>query len=149
MRTHQQSLLSLLEVPNKIFGLSKALVESRTLMNGVAKEYEPGRDILVDRINEIAEQEDFAISNSGSQRISKDILDKWLQPGAKKHGPNLNGVICFCLATRDFSPLQPFFDALGLIVIREEEMKFLRVGKAKVKYDKAKEEMKKAEAPFK
>lgn len=118
-------------------------------MNTLAKDYEDGRDLLVDRMNEIAEQEDFVISNSGTQKITKDILDKWLQPSAKKWAPTMNGIVCFCLAVNSFKPLEPFFEALGLLVIRKEEMKFLRVGKAKVNMDKAREEMKQAEAPFK
>lgn len=149
MKTQQQSLLSLFKVPNKVFGLSKAITEIRVLMNSVAKDYEPGRDLLVDAINDVAAREDVPLTNAGAKSITKSQLDKWLQPTAKSHAPNFNAVFCFCLATNSFEPLEPIFDALGLTVIRKEDLRFFKLGRATVNYKEAREELKNAEAYFK
>lgn len=148
MQYHEQSLLSLLKVPNKVFGLAKAMTEIRVVMNAVAKDYEDGRDLLVDAINEVAAREDIPLTNAKAKSITKSQLDKWLQPSAKSHAPTFNAIFCFCLATKSFHPLNPLFEALGLTVIRKEEMRYLRLGKATIKQKEAREKLKKSGGIF-
>lgn len=130
----------------KIVGLIGLYPQIRARMNMVAKRYDEGRDMLVDAINAVAEREKIALTNGGGTSINKPQLDKWLQPKAQGHEPPLTAIVCFCLATNDFSPLEPVHEALGIVVVPKADLRFLRLGKASVHLKKAKEEFKDAEA---
>ena len=143
----QGSLLDIIPSQSgKVVGLIGLYPQIRARMNVVAKRYGDGRDLLVDAINEVADREKIALTSGGGTSITRAQLDKWLQPKAPGHEPSLTAIVCFCLATKDFSPLEPVHEALGIVVVPKADLRFLRLGKASVHLKKAKEEFKEAEA---
>ena len=127
-------------------GLAGLMPAVRAAMNRVAGSDPEGRKLLVDKINAVASREAIALTRSGAKSISKPTLDKWLQTSDKEHTPSLEGILCFCLAAGDASPIKPFLSCLGLVAISEEDLGYVRLGKAQKMLKNAKEEFKKAEA---
>lgn len=125
-----------------ITGIAGFMPIIRAGMNRVAAGSEAGRKLLVDGINKVARREGITITPGGGKSITIQQLNKWLQPQEAGHAPSYNAVFCFCLATRDFSPLQPIFAAFGLTVIQKSELRFLEYGKECIGVKKSKAKMK-------
>ncbi|MCL1939572.1 MAG: hypothetical protein FWG04_02795 [Desulfovibrionaceae bacterium] len=144
---HQTSLLDL--VPHSgggTSGLAGLMPSIRAAMYRVADAYGPGRKMLAEAISKVARREGVSLGSTGAKSVSEEVLDKWLQTGAPGHEPNLKALLCFCIATQDFSPLEPIWKACGLAVIPADDLRYLRVGKAQVRLQEAKEEYNKARA---
>jgi hypothetical protein len=131
----QASLLSLLG--SGAVGLAGVMPAVRAGMNRAAKNYAPGRKMLVDAINDVAEREGIALTSGGGKSVKPDIVDKWLQPRERGHAPSFEAILCFCLATGDHTPLEPLWRSLGLAVIPAKELPYLEIGKAEVEKKKA------------
>ena len=110
-------------------GLAGVMPAIRARMNVVAKNYEKGRDHLVDAINEVAQRENIALTRGGGKTITSEQLSKWLQPAATGHEPNFAAILCFCTATGDTSPMQPAMRVLGLVAVSPQDAKYLEYGK--------------------
>ena len=143
----QASLFQLFEAaPGFVANLAGVMPAIRAGMNRTASRYTPGRKMLVDAINDVARREGIALTSGGGKKISPEILDKWLQPQERGHAPCLEGILCFCLASGDYSPLEPIWKPFGLVLIPADELRFLNVGKAQVRLEEARAELKKAKA---
>ncbi len=127
-------------------GLAGLIPSIRAEMNRVASDYEPGRKILAEAISKIAKREGVTLGPTGAKSITEDTLDKILQSSDTGRDCSLKLVLCFCLATCDFSPLRPVFKLAGLVVIPKEELRFLEYGKTCDALKKAREQKKKLEA---
>jgi len=139
---------SLFDYPAKgmTVGLAGVMPAVRASMARVAGEQPEGRKLLVDAINETARREGIALTSGGGKSISKDQLDKWLQPGERGHAPTLDAVLCFCAATQNTSPLEPIWKAFRLALISAADVHYLEYGKSCDALRKAKEQKKKLEA---
>lgn len=142
----QGSLLSIIDSAPPTAGLIGVWPAIRAQMNRAANAYPEGRKILVDRINETAKREGISLTSGGGKIVSLELLNKWLQPQDKEHIPKLEAVLCFCVATRDHSPLIPIFAAMNLTVIPANDLSFLEYGKACDALKKTKDYKKKLEA---
>ncbi|GAB6124296.1 hypothetical protein [Humidesulfovibrio idahonensis] len=111
----------------RLSGLVPAL---RAAMNRAAGEDEDGRKLLVDRINAVARDAGIRLTAGNAKVISKDTLDKWLNPNDRDHTPGLLAVVAFCRATKDAAPLRVLLRSLGLDVMTDEDRKLRDYGKA-------------------
>jgi len=111
----------------RLSGLVPAL---RAAMNRAAGEDEDGRKLLVDRINAVARDAGIRLTAGNAKVISKDTLDKWLNPNDRDHTPGLLAVAAFCRATKDAAPLRVLLRSLGLDVMTDEDRKLRDYGKA-------------------
>lgn len=142
----QRSLFDLPAAQGATVGLAGVMPAVRAAMARVAGEYAEGRKVLVDAINEAARRENVALTAGGGKTISKDQLDKFLQSGERSHAPTLEAVLCFCLATQNFTPLEPIWKAFRLVLIPAADLPFLEYGKTCDAIKKAREQKKKLEA---
>jgi len=113
--------------PGRISGLLPAM---RAAMNRAAGEDEAGRKLLVDRINAVAQLAGIRLTAGNTKVISKDTLDKWLNPNDRDHTPGILALAAFCLATKDASALGVLLRALGLDVMTPEDRKHRDYGRA-------------------
>lgn len=143
----QASLLTILaSSPGFAANLAGVMPAIRAGMNRAAARYEPGRKELVDAINETARREGVALTSGGGKQISKEVLDKWLQPGERGHAPGLEAIMCFCLAVKDYSPLEAIWKPFGLVLMPADDLRYLKLGKAQARYEEARAELKNARA---
>jgi hypothetical protein len=143
---NQASLLDLPATQGAPVGLAGVMPAVRATMARVAGEYAEGRKVLVDAINEAARRENIALTSGGGKTISKDQLDKWLQSGERGHAPTLDAVLCFCLATQNYSPLDPLWKIFRLALVPTGDLYFLEYGKTCDALNKAKVRKRKLEA---
>lgn len=110
--------------------LSGLLPAMRAAMNRAAGEDEAGRKQLVDRVNAVAQAAGIRLTAGNAKVISKDTLDKWLNPNDRDHTPGILAVAAFCAATKDIAPLRELLRALGLDVMTEDDRKERDYGRA-------------------
>ena len=142
----QASLLDFLAVNTGTAGLAGVMPAVRAAMNRVAGEYKLGRKMLVDAINQTAQREGIALTSGGGKAIKEDQLNKILQHGDRGHEPTLGFILCFCLAAKDYAPLEPLWKPFGLVLIPAQELRYLEYGKTCDALKKAKEAKRKQEA---
>ncbi len=111
----------------RLAGLMPAL---RAAMNRAAGEDEAGRKLLVDRINAVAQSAGVRLTSGSAKVISKDTLDKWLNPLDRDHTPGLLAVVAVCIATRDHGALRVLLQCFGLDLMTAEDRKHRDYGKA-------------------
>jgi len=111
----------------KLAGLVPAM---RAALNRAAGEDEAGRKLLVDRINAVAREAGIRLTAGNAKVISKDTLDKWLNPNDRDHTPGVLAVAAICAATRDVGALRVLLQALGLDVMTADDRKHRDYGKA-------------------
>ncbi len=102
----------------------------RAAMNRSAGEDETGRKQLVDRLNTVSRDAGIRLTAGNAKAISKDTLDKWLNPNDRDHTPSVAAVAAFCCATRDPAPMRVLLRVLGLDLMTEEDRKLRDYGRA-------------------
>ncbi|MFV0420867.1 hypothetical protein [Oleidesulfovibrio sp.] len=87
----------------------------RSAMKRVADEQAGGvsREHLADSVSRLAEAAGVSLTQRKTKRVSKDVLDKWLNPSAVDHAPSLEAVVAYCLTTGDPAPFLPILQAMG------------------------------------
>lgn len=111
----------------KLAGLIPAM---RAAMNRAAGEDEAGRKLLVDRINAVAQASGIRLTAGNTKAISKDTLDKWLNPNDRDHTPGILAVVAYCLAVKDVGALRVIARAAGLDLMTDEDRKHRDYGRA-------------------
>lgn len=124
--------------------LAGVMPSIRAAMARVAKAYPEGRKSLPDAISEVAQRENVPLTSKGGKTVSLDVLNKWLQPSDREHTPLLDAILCFCIATQDFSPLEPLWRAGNMVVIPAAKLPVLAYGEACAAENKAKGDEKSA-----
>jgi len=112
---------------SRLSGLVQAM---RAAMNRSAGEDETGRKQLVDRLNTVSRDAGIRLTAGNAKAISKDTLDKWLNPNDRDHTPSVAAVAAFCCATRDPAPMRVLLRVLGLDLMTEEDRKLRDYGRA-------------------
>jgi hypothetical protein len=102
----------------------------RAAMNRAAGEDESGRKLLVDRINGVAQAAGIRLTAGNTKAISKDTLDKWLNPNDRDHTPGILAMATFCVATKDVAAVRALLRVLGLDIMTEEDRKHRDYGRA-------------------
>lgn len=83
------------------------------------------REELVDDMNRLAHLAGMRL------RVSKAMLDKWLNPGTEDYPPNVAAMYLFCQASGDNRPLAVFVRAFpGAHLVDEAEYQLLMWAKA-------------------
>ena len=104
-----------------------------------------GRKALVERINNIAREAGVTMTGGQAKCVSKDTLDKWLNPAETSHIPSINALMVFCQATKDFTPLEIMLNMFDLSIMSKEDKVFRDLGKASVELKLARKRMKRIE----
>lgn len=142
----QCSLMDLFTTSCGTAGLAGVMPAIRAQMNRVASSYPAGRKVLVDDLVETARREGIPLTPGGGKLLKEEQLHKILQHGDRGHEPTLGFLLCFCITTKDFSPLQPIWKACGLAVIPAQDLPLLEYGKTCDALKKAREQKRKLEA---
>lgn len=110
--------------------LAGALPAIKAAMRAVAGAPEGnGRKLLPDKINAVASASGVRLTAGNARSISKDTVDKWLNPSDESHPPSILAVLAFYLATNDPAPLRAMLKSVGLDVMTEEDRRFRDLGK--------------------
>lgn len=125
--------------------LSGLLPAMRAAMSRAAGEDEAGRKLLVDRLNAVAQAAGVRLTSGNAKVISKDTLDKWLNPNDRDHTPGILAVAALCVATKDMGPLRVLLRAIGLDVMTEEDRKLRDYGRACLAEREARKQKRKLE----
>lgn len=125
--------------------LSGLLPAMRAAMNRAVGEDEAGRKLLVDRLNAVAQAAGVRLTSGNAKVISKDTLDKWLNPNDRDHTPGILAVAALCVATRDTGPLRVLLKAVGLDVMTEEDRRLRDYGRACLAEREARKQKRKLE----
>lgn len=112
-------------------GLAGVLPAIRAAMRRVAaKEEGEGRKALVDSLNEVAQRECVNLTGGNSKGLSKDSLDKIINPNESGHPPSINMLLAFCKATGDVSPLREMLRPFGLDIMDKDDRRLRDIAKA-------------------
>lgn len=112
-------------------GLAGVMPAIRAAMRRVAaKEEGEGRKALVETINEVAQREGINLTGGNTKGLSKDTLDKLLNPNEIGHPPSINALLAFCKATEDISPLRELLRPFGLDIMTTEDKRLRDIAKA-------------------
>lgn len=110
--------------------LSGLLPAMRAAMHRAAGEDESGRKLLIDRINTLAQASGVRLTAGNSWTVSKDTLDKWLNPADRDHTPGILAVVAFCAAVKDYGALRVIIRAVGLDLMTDEDRTLRDYGRA-------------------
>lgn len=110
--------------------MSGLLPAMRAAMNRAAGEDKSGRDMLLDRVNAIAQAAGIRLTAGSAKVVSKDTLDKWLNPQDREHTPGILAVVAFCVAAKDVGALRVLLKVIGLDVMTEEDRRLRDYGQA-------------------
>lgn len=69
------------------------------MRDAAGAEESEGKNLLVDRLNEVALRAGIKLTSGNSSGISKATLDKWLSPSDLSHPPSILALLAFCSAT--------------------------------------------------
>ncbi|WP_321402631.1 hypothetical protein [Maridesulfovibrio sp.] len=118
----------------------------RSRMNKVAASHHLSRDLIAERMTDIARSSGVKLSRGNAKSVKTATLDKWLSPEDRDHPPSLQAIITFVMATGDNSPLMPLLSVLGLEVMTEEDKQLRDYAKADLVAEKAKAEKRRLKA---
>lgn len=120
-------------------GLAGVVPAIRAAMRRVAgKEDGEGRKSLVDSLNEVAQREGVCLTGGNAKGVSKDTLDKFLNPNEAGHPPSINALLAFCKATNDISPLRELLRPFGLDLMTEDDRRLRDIARADMDIEAAK-----------
>lgn len=138
---YQQNLFSM---PN----ISSATHDIKTVMNQVAKESQYSRELLLDRMNTLADRHNVKLLKGNNSRLKIDTLEKWLNPNDRHHVPSLVAFLVFCAAAGSTMPLAAMGGVVGAQVIDETDSKMLAWAKEYHLAKGARRRMRKIEENF-
>lgn len=138
-----------MEIQHLGASLASLMPMIRSRMNKVASNHHLSRDLIAERMTDIARSSGIKLSRGNAKSVKTDTLNKWLAPEDRDHPPSLQAIIAFAMATGDNSPLMPLLSVLGLEVMTEEDKQFRDYGKADIAAKKAQAERKRLEAALK
>jgi hypothetical protein len=97
----------------------------KLVMNEVMKGLPVSREQLAEDMNRLA------VAAGLGLKVSKAVLDKWLNPAANGYQPTLAGLLLFCLGTGDMQPLAVYVKAFsGVRLVSDHDYQLLQWAKA-------------------
>lgn len=108
----------------------------RAAMNRAAAESGLSRDQIVDKMNELALASGVRMTQGKARKISKDTLEKWLNPDSS-YPPSLLAVAIFMQALGNISPLAAWLGLHNCEIMTEEDRKYRDLGKIKLEQKEA------------
>lgn len=123
MRKRQQ--LSLFDQPT--LNIDRDLHEH---LNLSAKKCGLSRDQIVDDMNRLADKYGIRLVKGNGNGLSKETLEKWLNPNDTTHPMPIRALPVFCAVVGGHEPLDVMARPLGYQVIGEEEQKLLKWARA-------------------
>jgi len=100
----------------------------KAAMNRAAKRCGLSRELIVDKMNEIAAMGGYRL-NRNARALSLDVFEKWLNPAERDYVPGHNAVACFMAATGDPEPLQVAAGIQGYDLVGGDDLKVLKAAK--------------------
>ncbi|MDX9785480.1 MAG: hypothetical protein RBT11_01795 [Desulfobacterales bacterium] len=118
MAHHTQ--LSLFDAPT--FNVFKPLKEA---MQSAAKKSGKSVAQIVDMMNDLAGRFGVKLTNGNSEALSKDTMEKWLNPQDTSRFVTLQALPIFCAVAGDSSPMDVLAKPLGFRIIGPEDQELL------------------------
>jgi len=98
----------------------------KSAMRQAAKDSPFSREIICDRMNEIAEIAGFRLGGGNTRALSLALLEKWLNPLEREHTPPLRALAVFCRALGTVEPLRAVASPLGAHIIDKRQALLLK-----------------------
>lgn len=98
----------------------------KTAMRQAAKDSPYSREIICDRMNEIAEAAGVRLGGGNSKALSLALLEKWLNPLEREHTPPIRALTVFCRALDTVEPLRAMASPLGAHIIDKRQALLLK-----------------------
>lgn len=98
----------------------------KTAMRQAAKDSPFSREIICDRMNEVAEAAGFRLGGGNSKALSLALLEKWLNPLEREHTPPIRALAVFCRAVGTVEPLRAMANPLGAHIIDKRQSLLLK-----------------------
>ena len=109
-------------------GLYSVIRDVKESLQTAVRESGQSREQVLDRVNELAKRYGMAVqSRSG---VSKDLLEKWLNPEDDCRVPTLKSFALLCAALETTAPIAALAASVGGRVIDGEDVKLLEWAKA-------------------
>lgn len=140
MRTMQFSLFA-----NPVVALEGCEANLKDAMASVAAESKLSREQGCDRMNTLADASGIRLC-ANARCLSIALFEKWLNPADREHVPSIKAVQVFCCVYQTIKPWCALLQSFNVHVLGPEDMRFYNIGKAQVKFEEAKEQLKKAKA---
>ena len=102
-------------------------------------------DQVADKMNALGERSGVRL-NRNAKRLSKETLEKWINPNDTTHIPGLNAIQAFVRALGDPRPLAVLAEACGMQVITEEQARLLRAAEIDAEISRLRAQKKALEA---
>ena len=102
------------------------------------------RELLVDRMNDLAERHGVCLTHGNCQRLTIDTLEKWLNVSDARHIP-IKALPVFCAAVGQCSAINALAEPMGLMVIGGREQKMLAWAEAKLEVQRKSRQIRKIE----
>jgi hypothetical protein len=118
----------------------------KAAMSASIKDTDLSIDQTADRMQALAERSGLRI-NRNAKRLSKETLEKWINPNDTTHIPSLNAIQAFVLALGDPRPLAVLAEAYGMHVITEEQARLLKAAEIDAEIARLKAQKKRLGAP--
>ncbi|MDX9793287.1 MAG: hypothetical protein RBU24_07270 [Kiritimatiellia bacterium] len=106
------------------------LREMKAAMAAAADGCGLSREVLCERMNELADRYGVRLVKGTGQRLTMATLEKWLNPEDKERVIPAKGLPVFCAATGNVAPLQVLVTPIGGRLIDGEDVKLLEWAKA-------------------
>ncbi len=103
------------------------------------------REQVVDAMNELALRHGVRLNNGNAKALTKETLEKWVNPKEESHVPPIKALPIFCAVVKTTAPLNVQARVIGGMLISEDDIKLLRWAKASWKAKRARKEIRKLE----
>lgn len=98
---------------------------AKAAMTASAKASDLSRDQIVDRMNDLADRLGVRLAGGG-KRLTRETLEKWLNPADLSRQMPMRAVPFFCAVTGDTTVLDVHARPLGAMVIGPDDQRLLR-----------------------
>lgn len=132
-----------------LFDQFPSLNVTRDMKQAMAKDADEcglSRDQLCDRMNQLADRYGVCLVKGRGQKLTKALLEKWLNPEDKERVIPAKGLPIFCAATGRVGVMQVLIGPVGARVINEKQAKLLAWAEHYHKGKDIRAKMKKLEA---
>lgn len=124
-------------------GLNTVVHDVKAALHSAQRVSGGSREQLLDLVNARAKREGIKLSGNGG--LSKDMLDKWLNPEDESRVPGLAAIDLLCAVLDTVEPLNAMARPLGAMVIYGKDITLLKLARAREEQKALRKQMRKLE----